>query len=175
MQRINEVKDTTNFRATEFACTCNTCKQLLNNYWTADQSFINLMQKLRDFVGLPFRVTCGIRCWDQKSMHSRNACDGFFYKKVGSVIVRIPAIETALLVEEYNRKNVWDDIRNGEYEYPFNGIGIYFDNVPENKKPLPENQFVHLDPYLNHEFQTRRWSRINGEYKSYREGILYAH
>jgi zinc D-Ala-D-Ala carboxypeptidase len=57
------MKDTKNFKASEFACPC--CG--LNNM---SQIMIDALQKIRDRVGVPMRINSGSRCSD------RNKKDG---------------------------------------------------------------------------------------------------
>lgn len=139
---------TKNFAKWEFACKhCG-----LSN---PDPSLVQALQKYRDILGVPIKITSGGRC---QAIEGRWPDSQHMVSKVKTSKAADCIALGINLLDMYHVALQISDFMNG-------GIGIY----PQNYNVL--SGFLHLDArgYF------ARWSRIDGEYKKHQEGLDWIH
>jgi uncharacterized protein YcbK (DUF882 family) len=116
-----------NFSSNEFMCSCG-CKRSF-----VEPRLVNGLQKLRDLLGLPIKITSGYRCIKSNEEAGGGKNSQHLYGKAADIVVPGASLKAvlgaALMVEEFEG----------------GGIGIY-----------PTDGFVHVDVRNG----KARWGRI---------------
>lgn len=142
------MKISKNFEDTEYSCT----HKIIN----PDPRLVLGMQKYRDIIGVPIKITSGGRCalcgesintpHFVSDTHPHLAADSI---AIGKTLLEM--YRAALQVEEFAGV--------------CGGIGIYPYSADE-----PNRGFLHLDVRTH---QVARWSRVQGVYKGHQDGLTF--